>query len=67
MVNSMETDMLKELRLIRQDLKYIRTHMVDQDMVLTHEEKGLLEESRKELKSGKTRSLDDIIRSRSAS
>jgi hypothetical protein len=41
--------------------------MVDQDMVLTHEEKVLLEESRQELKAGKTRSLDDIIRSRNAS
>ena len=67
MVNSMESDMLKELRLIRQDLKYIKTHMVDQDMVLSHEEKDLLVESRRELQAGKARSLEDIIRSRSGS
>jgi hypothetical protein len=66
-VNNMENDLLKELRLIRQDLKYIKTHMVDQDMVLTHEEKSLLDESRHELQAGRTRTLDEIIRSRNAS
>jgi hypothetical protein len=62
----MESDVLKELRLIRQDLKYIKTHMVDQDMILSPEDKLLLDESRRELHAGKARSLDDILRDRHA-
>ena len=58
----MESEVLKELRLIRLDLKYIRAHMVDQDMILSTEEKTLLEESRQDLREGKTRSLDDVMR-----
>jgi hypothetical protein len=54
----------KELRLIRLDLKYIRAHMVDQDMILSPEERTLLEESRQDLRAGKTRSLDDVTRAR---
>ena len=60
----MESEVMKELRLIRRDLKYIRTHMVDQDMILSPEERVLLEESRQDLRAGKTRSLDDVIRTR---
>ena len=60
----MESEVLKELRLIRSDLKYIRAHMVDQDMILSTEEKTLLEESRQDLREGKTRSLDDVMRAR---
>jgi hypothetical protein len=55
----MESDVLKELRLIRQDLKYIKSHMADQDMILSPEDKLLLDESRRELRSGKARSPDD--------
>jgi hypothetical protein len=62
----MESDILKELRLIRQDLKYIKSHMVDQDMILSPEDKLLLDESRRELRAGKARSLDDILRDRHA-
>jgi hypothetical protein len=62
----MESDVLKELRLIRQDLKYIKSHMVDQDMILSPEDKLLLDESRRELRAGKARSLDDILRDRHA-
>ncbi len=60
----METEVLKELKLIRADLKYIKKHMVDQDMILAPDEKILLEESRRELRAGKTRSLDEIMKSR---
>jgi hypothetical protein len=62
----MESDVLKELRLIRQDLKYIKSHMVDQDMILSPEDKLHLDESRRELRAGKARSLDDILRDRNA-
>ena len=60
----MDSEVLKELRLIRMDLKYIRAHMVDQDMILSQEERTLLEESRKDLRAGKTRSLDDVMMTR---
>ena len=62
----MESVVLRELRLIRQDLKYIKSHMVDQDMILSPEDKLLLDESRRELRAGKARSLDDILRDRHA-
>jgi len=62
----MESDVLRELRLIRQDLKYIKSPMVDQDMILSPEDKLLLDESRRELRAGKARSLDDIMRDRHA-
>jgi len=55
----MESDVLKELRLIRQDLKYIKSPMADQDMILSPEDKLLPDESRRELRAGKARSLDD--------
>ena len=60
----MESEVLKELRLIRRDLNYIRSHMVDQDMILSPEEKVLLDESRRELRAGQTRSLDEVLRAR---
>ena len=34
------------------------------DMILSPEERTLLEESRKDLRAGKTRSLDDVMRTR---
>jgi hypothetical protein len=61
---AMEAEVLKELKLIRADLKYIKKHMVDQDMILDSDEKTLLEESRRELQEGKARSLDEILKSR---
>ena len=60
----MESEVLKELRLIRRDLNYIRSHMVDQDMILSPEEKVLLDESRRELRAGQTHSLDEVLRAR---
>ena len=60
----MENEVLKELRLIRQDLNYIRSHMVDQDMILSPEEETVLDESRQELRAGKTRSLEEVMRAR---
>ena len=62
----MENEVLKELRLIRQDLNYIRSHMVDQDMILSPEEETVLDESRQELRAGKTRSLDEVMRARNS-
>ena len=61
-----ERALLQELRLIRQDLKYIKEHMIDQDMILTVEEKDLLDEGRRELRKGMTRTLDDVVNGRRA-
>jgi hypothetical protein len=61
-----ERSLLQELRLIRQDLKYIKEHMIDQDMILTVEEKDLLDEGRRELRKGMTRTLDDVVNGRRA-
>jgi len=60
----MESDVLKELQLIQQE--YIKSPMADQDMILSFEDKLLLDESRRELRAGKARSLDDILRDRHA-
>ena len=60
----MEKEVLNELRLIRQDLKYIRAHMVDPDMILSSEEKVHLEEARRDFRAGKTRSLEEVMRAR---
>jgi hypothetical protein len=38
--------------------------MTDQDMILSPEDKLLLDESRRELRAGKARSPDDILRDR---
>jgi len=40
--------------------------MADQDMILSPEDKLLPDESRCELRAGKARSLDDILRDRHA-
>ena len=48
-------DIAKELKEIRIELHYIRTHMVDADMLLTSKEEQRLEESLEEHKKGKTK------------
>lgn len=53
-------EIVEELRMIREDLEYIKKHMVDVDTVLTSEEEERLEESLKEYREGKTTSLEDF-------
>ena len=45
---------MKELKAIRNDLAYIKEHMIDIDDILTPEEEKILEEGIKEFKEGKS-------------
>ncbi len=51
---------LKRLDVIKSELDFIKEHMVDVDTILTHEEEARLEESLKDLKEGKTMSLENF-------
>ena len=58
---SAETEqILKKLDVIKSELDFIKEHMVDVDTILTHEEETRLEESLKDLKEGKTISLENF-------
>ena len=56
------SDVLEELKSIKDDLQYIKENMVDVDMVLTSDEADILAESISEYKSGKTTKLADLKR-----
>lgn len=51
---------LQELKGIRKDLRYIKEHMVDVDMIITPKEEARIEQALKEYKEGKTTSLKDV-------
>ena len=53
---------LKELREIRKELEYIKSHMLDRDSILTDEELVFLKEAEKEFEEGKTIKLEDLKR-----
>jgi hypothetical protein len=57
-----EKELIKELKAIREDLAYIKEHMVDIDIILTPEEEKILEEGIKEFKEGKAIKLEDLER-----
>ena len=59
-----EREILKELKAIREDLNYIKEHMVDIDTILTPGEERILEEGIREFKEGKTIRLEDLERDR---
>ena len=48
---------LEKLNAIKSDLDYLKKHIVDVDYVLTDDDIQALEESEKDLKSGKTKRL----------
>jgi len=56
------SELMQELKLIREELQYIKEHMVDVDMVLSHEEEKCLEECMCEHRDGKTVKLCDFKR-----
>lgn len=51
---------LNELKSIKEELHYIKLHLVDGDTILTAEEKGLLDESIKHEKIGRLTSLEEL-------
>jgi predicted transcriptional regulator len=52
---------LKELREIRKELEYIKSHMLDIDSILTTEEIAILKEAEKEFKEGKAIKSNDVL------
>ena len=56
------SELMEELKVIREDLQYIREHMVDVDMILTPEEEEILNQGINQLRDGKTTKLDDLKR-----
>lgn len=58
---TMETkQIMDELKSIKDELHYIKVHMVDVDTILTSEEKKLLDESIVNEKAGKLTSLERL-------
>jgi len=53
---------IKELREIKKELRYIRDHMIDIDSILTTEEEYLLNIAKNEYNKGKTIRLEDAKR-----
>ena len=51
---------MNELKSIKDELNYIKVHMVDVDTILTAEEKKLLDESIVNEKAGRLTSLEDL-------
>jgi hypothetical protein len=51
---------MDELKSIKEELHYIKDHMVDADTILTEEEKQLLNESIVNEKAGKLTSLEEL-------
>ena len=50
----------EDLREIKNDLKYIKEHMVGIDSVLSEDDRTAIREARKELKEGKTTPLSAL-------
>ena len=55
-----EKQILKELKAIHHELRYIREHMVDGDTILTDEERKVVEQGMKEHREGRSIPLSDI-------
>ncbi len=58
------SDLMEELKIIKEDLQYIKEHMVDVDMILAPDEEEILNKSINEFRDGKTTKLDDLKRDR---
>ena len=52
--------LVEEIKPINEDIKYIKKHMIDSDMLLKPSEELRLKESVEEYKAGKSTSLDDF-------
>ena len=59
-INSKE--IIYELKVIKENLDFIKTHMVDIDSILTEEDYFSLQEYRKEKESGTLTSHEDLKR-----
>jgi len=59
-VQMADAQIMTELRAIREELEYIKAHMVDIDMILTKEEEKMVQDCLDEHKKGKTVRLQDL-------
>ena len=57
-----DSEILAELKAIRDDVEYIKEHMLEIDTILTAEEERILKETLQEYRRGETMTLDDIER-----
>jgi hypothetical protein len=55
-----ETKIMDELKSIKEELRFIKSHMVDADIILSTEEKKLLDKSIVNEKAGKLTSLEEL-------
>jgi len=53
-------EIMAKLNTIQEELDYIKNHMVDIDTVLSADDQKALDEARKELRAGETKSLDQV-------
>ena len=51
---------LEELKEIKQEIVYIKEHMVDVDTILDEDDKQAIEQAEKDLKEGKTIPLEQL-------
>ncbi|MFQ6059951.1 MAG: hypothetical protein ACE5KV_01465 [Thermoplasmata archaeon] len=62
MANMMEAQIIEELEVIKEELRYIKEHMVDVDMILSPEEETILKEGIEEFEREETVGLVDLKR-----
>ena len=58
------TELIKEMKSIKDDFECIKLRMADTDIILTPEKEEILEKGLKEFEAGKTISLSDLKRDR---
>ncbi len=66
MANGQSQMIMEELKQLRQDVSYIKEHMVEMDMVLTPKEAKRLEKGLQELRTGRAKTLEQVERERRA-
>jgi len=54
----------REILILRKEIDYLKSHIIDEDTIMTEEEEEEYEKSLKELEEGKTHSLEQIKKDR---
>jgi hypothetical protein len=60
MAEAMNVQITEELKAIRKDLAFIKTHMFDPDTIMSVEEERRFKQALNELKEGKTTPLSNL-------
>lgn len=60
MAETMNIQVTEELKAIRKDLDFIKSHMFDPDTIMTTEEERRFKQALQELKAGKTTPLSKL-------